>query len=130
MGRQLCHRTYKPKKESQELGYKKSNKYSPYYNSNTWHQLREWKQSHSPLCEACLLQGRSVPMNEVHHLHVFMSGKNKDEKWALFTNPSNLASLCTHHHKLIHRMLKKYNVDNATIQQLIKYEEQLKNKIE
>ena len=122
----LKRRTFRPKKENKELGYKKSSDYSPYYGSKQWKILREWKRTKSPLCEACLLQGKFVPMDEVHHLRTFMSGSTREEKWSIFTNPDVLCSLCNHHHKLIHKYMQKLNTNYLSLEQLIAYEEQEK----
>lgn len=120
----ITKRTYRQKRPKKELGYKKSKDYQPYYGSKQWKILREWKKTQSPLCEACLLQSKFVPMDEVHHLRTFMSGSTREEKWDIFTNPDGLASLCNYHHKLIHKYMQKLNTNYLSLEQLIAYEEQ------
>lgn len=57
-----------------------------------WRRVRAQKLAHDPLCEVCLLTGRTTSATEVDH---------KIEMWArldLTFTPENLQSLCTRCH--------------------------------
>lgn len=103
----IQNRTYKPKREKRELGYKKSKEWSEFYGSRAWSNLRTWKITHDSLCENCLKYGISTPAEHVHHKIPFRLGKTKDEKWELFLDPDNLESLCSSCHHLIHNQINK-----------------------
>ncbi len=118
----IQNRTYRQKREKKELGYKKSKDYATFYNDRRWDKLRNWYRIQHPLCEACLLEGRSVPMKEVHHLHIWRTGETPDEKWARFLDPDNLCSLCTDHHKKIHNYLNKLQLDYTSIENFVAYD--------
>ena len=74
-----------------------------YYNSKYWKILRNQFIREHPLCYDCILEGRSTPAEEVHHLIPFYSGKDDNERWNLLLDPNNLVSLCIKHHHMRHR---------------------------
>lgn len=83
------------------------NESSNYYNSKAWHQLRNAYYLSHPLCERCLLNGRSVQAEHVHHIHPFMLGKTDEERWRLLLDANNLMSLCIEcHHEMHHQKIK------------------------
>lgn len=83
------------------------NESSNYYNSKAWHQLRNAYYLSHPLCERCLLNGRSVQAEHVHHIQPFMTGKTDEERWSLLLDVNNLMSLCIEcHHEMHHQKIK------------------------
>lgn len=64
---------------------------------NNWRRLRGAYAKAHPLCEECLLEGKMVPMEEVHHVLPLSAGGSNT--W------DNLKSLCRHHHQLAHLAL-------------------------
>ena len=118
----LKRRTYRPKKEHKELGYKKSREWSEFYQSRAWSLLREWKRQQNPICEICEREGKITPMNDVHHIVPFRQGKTKDDKWKLFLDADNLVSLCTEHHKKIHNYLNMNQLSFITLDSFIEYD--------
>lgn len=73
-----------------------------YYGSRAWANLRNEKLMDDPLCECCLLKGKITPATCVHHLKPFSKGVDDVEKWQLFLDENNLASLCSKCHTAIH----------------------------
>lgn len=76
--------------------------YSKLYNSQHWKNLRNWYWRHHPLCEDCMLAGRTTPGEEVHHLVPISTGKTLEEKYALLLDEDNLRTLCKECHLKIH----------------------------
>lgn len=119
---------YKDKKElyNKSKSIKNRRKYGEYYQSSKWKDLRAIKFVNDPCCEVCKQQGIVKPTEEVHHLHVFLSGKTEEDKWSLLLDYSNLCSCCRYHHHLFHDYLRRYNKNQATIDELIEYEDKYK----
>jgi 5-methylcytosine-specific restriction protein A len=107
--RELMPTINKPKRSTKlQAPYKRewnaiSNKY---YGSPGWKKLRNQYILSHPLCEDCLLEGRSVPAAEIHHIIPWATGITADDKWKLLLDPNNLRALCIKHHKLVHQQLK------------------------
>jgi 5-methylcytosine-specific restriction protein A len=72
-----------------------------FYGRTAWLKLRELKLSESPLCEACLKQGRTTPGDHVHHVE---SVKARPD---LSLCLKNLATLCRPCHTKIENDLKR-----------------------
>ena len=120
---------YKNKKE-EYLKHKqktKRDRYSKYYGSKQWHDLRNRYYSIHPICEVCERQGLIRPADHIHHKKRFLSGINETAKWRLLLNPTNLLAVCERHHKYAHEYMNKYNTDTADIEEIIQYEEELNN---
>jgi 5-methylcytosine-specific restriction protein A len=60
-----------------------------------WRKIRTRYVRKHPLCERCLLEGRYVPVEEVHHIVPLSEGGSNDE--------SNLMSLCHSCHEKMHK---------------------------
>lgn len=58
----------------------------------SWQKIRDWKLRESPLCEACMREGRPNPAQVVHH---------KDENQRN-NAPENLESMCRDCHERHH----------------------------
>jgi len=128
----LTNRTYRTKKEkndTKDRGYIKPKKYAKYYNSKQWKDLREWYRTKNMLCEICAKEGRSVPMDHVHHLHVWSAGKTQDEKWQLLLDPENLCSLCTYHHLMTHKFLNSLGVTYLSVDEIVKLDSEEHDKL-
>ena len=75
-----------------------------YYNSKAWKTLRNLYIREHPLCEMCLNEGKTTPAEEIHHIVPFLTGLTAQQRWALLSDKNNLMSLCSKHHKEIHKM--------------------------
>lgn len=119
---------YANKREEHNKKKSKSNnrKYGVYYQSSKWKHLRAIKFVNNPCCEVCERQGIVKPTEEIHHLHVFLSGKNELDKWTLLLDYNNLCGCCAYHHHLFHDYLRRYNKTECTINDLLSYEERYK----
>ena len=111
----ITKRTYKEKRPKKELGYKKSKDWDEFYQSHKWKTLRTWYMREHPLCENCLAYLISTPAIDCHHKIPFRTGKTKDDKWKLFSDPNNLMALCESCHYKIHKQINEtgeiiYNV--------------------
>lgn len=60
----------------------------------TWQAARRKYKAKHPLCEMCLVEGKAVPMEQVHHIVPLSQGGTHDE--------SNLMSVCKSCHSKIH----------------------------
>lgn len=92
-GEQYCneHRKIEEKNyESFSRGYQANRRYG-----YKWKKIRDRYVSKHPLCERCLLEGKYVPVEEVHHIIPLSEGGSNDE--------SNLMSLCRSCHEKIHK---------------------------
>lgn len=94
-----------PKKKNKTVdnnGNKK--KRQKYYNLKVWAETRDNKLREQPLCEMCLncINEKITPATQVHHIVSFMSVNDPAEQMKLFTEPSNLMSICDECHGLIH----------------------------
>ena len=78
-----------------------------FYNTTRWIKLRDWMRAYHPLCQLCLLQNKTVPMVEVHHIVPIKTGRSNYEKELLAYDPSNLVSLCERCHDGVHVLLRK-----------------------
>ena len=83
------------------------NLWNKYYGNKIWENLRTLKLSQQPYCECCYKYiNRVVPATCVHHCVPFATGITEDDKWQLFTDYSNLMSLCDDCHKEVHRQMQ------------------------
>ncbi len=96
---------------NKDVGYKKNNSSSQYYNTKQWVNLRNYYYKRQPLCECCLAHGYVTPATEVHHKRRILSGKTEEDRYELLTDESNLMSLCYRCHDAIHNKMHKYNMD-------------------
>lgn len=76
-----------------------------YYNSKYWKTLRNQFIREHPICHDCMLEGKSTPAEECHHIIPFFTGKDDEERWRLLLDPNNLVSLCIMHHHRRHKMM-------------------------
>lgn len=93
----------KPKKKST---YVKHTVTSKAYNSD-WKKLRDSYLMISPLCEMCLLEDKTTPTEEIHHVKPLSTAKDELEMMELLLDSNNLMALCKNHHHQIHNELRK-----------------------
>ena len=112
------------KKQEHDKKRSKNNRkiYGKYYQSPKWKELRAYKFANTPYCEVCDRQSIVKECDEIHHKIPFLTGKTEEEKWSLLLDYNNLISCCSYHHHLFHDYLRRYNKDQATIDELIDYE--------
>lgn len=72
------------------------------YNSNKWRKLRLSQLMQQPLCELCLLRGKTTLAVDVHHKDSFLN-YNGDKRYAVAYDPNNLMSLCKECHAELHK---------------------------
>ena len=63
------------------------------YQSRRWKRVRAIKIINNPLCEDCLLEGKTIQVQEVHHIIPI------EVRPDLAFDYDNLMSLCVEHHK-------------------------------
>lgn len=84
-------------------------RYSQFYNSKEWHDLRNFKwQESNGLCEMCLEEGIVRQGREVHH-KIFI-----EDDWNKRFDYDNLILLCPDHHNQMHERispLQKFLLD-------------------
>ena len=90
----------KPKKRPNYKKYRK-----PY--NNLWTILRNSYLMEHPLCERCLLDGKIVAAQEVHHIKRILEGKDELEQKEIMLDSNNLMALCRDCHKKIHNAMRK-----------------------
>jgi 5-methylcytosine-specific restriction protein A len=69
---------------------------------NRYRKLRQAYLIFNPLCQDCLLEGKTTPATQVHHLRRILSGNDELEMIEIATDPTNLMGLCEYHHNLRH----------------------------
>ncbi len=74
--------------------------------SKEWRRLRAEKITRCPLCEDCLLAGRTRLATEVHHVTPIERGRSEREMERLALDPHNLRSLCRECHQNAHKTAK------------------------
>lgn len=90
--------------------------WSRLYKTAAWRRLREYQLSRQPLCEFCLRTEDVTEATIVDHI------KAHKGDLELFHDPSNLQSLCKHHHDSAKQMIdlgKKvvtYGIDGYPIE--------------
>ena len=92
-----------------------------YYNTSTWHKLRQMKlEEQCGLCQDCLDETvinedgtygeKLTPASDVHHLMSFAEkGLSEAERQRRFCDIGNLVCLCRWHHLLRHGLVKDRN---------------------
>ena len=75
-------------------------RYSQFYNSKQWHNLRNFKwQSSNGVCEMCLKDGIINEAREIHHIVPI------EKDWNKKLDYENLIALCPEHHNLMHERI-------------------------
>lgn len=72
------------------------------YQSALWRKLRMCKLTESPLCEVCLIEGRTKGGDHVHHLVSFVDVYDEVERHRLAYDPENLLTVCEGCHGRLH----------------------------
>lgn len=72
-----------------------------------WTKLRNSYFMTHPLCERCLLDNKTVPGEEVHHIKPISTAKSDEEREALLLDSSNLMTLCKECHHKLHESMRK-----------------------
>ena len=109
--RQKIRQKLNERSDYQEEQYKiRQAKWQKYYNTPIWEGLRNMKYSNTPVCECCYKwKGIVQQAEEIHHAQPYGTGINEQQKWELFTDYTNLVSLCKNCHKLVHKLMNKYH---------------------
>ena len=75
-------------------------KFSQFYNSKQWHELRNFKwQESNGLCELCLKDGIINEAREIHHIVPI------EKDWNKRLDYENLIALCPSHHQEMHNRI-------------------------
>lgn len=77
------------------------------YSTQKWQNLRKAKLMEMPLCECCLVGGRYVPAQVVHHRDSFTNYDNPEVRRVKAFDGGNLVSLCSKCHNALHGILSK-----------------------
>lgn len=91
---------FKPKKKHKNEGNRQ--KRQDIYNTTLWKRMRLSKLREQPLCEVCLLLGKSILAEHVHHKISFMEANDIYERDRLAFDSENLMSVCNECHNRIH----------------------------
>ena len=89
----------KPKKQRKTLNTEKRQEV---YNTSLWRRMRLAKLRNNPLCEICLLEGRTTLGEHIHHLRSFMEADTIEERDQLAYDSNNLLTVCTEDHNRLH----------------------------
>jgi 5-methylcytosine-specific restriction protein A len=88
-----------------------NNKYSKYYGSKAWKELRNWYISNHVLCENCLRYNIFTPAECVHHKQIFSHAVSQEDKYNLLLAPQNCMSLCESCHQEMHNIARTKGLD-------------------
>ena len=104
----ISHRRISTKKDRErEQNKRRNEKWNIYYGSPKWKKLRDYYKALHPICQDCMIEGRSVPADEIHHKVPWSWFTLEDGKWAALFDIDNLCSLCKQHHLERHQHLTK-----------------------
>lgn len=95
--------------DRKEVSNRRNSKWNHYYQDRRWKRLREWQITNHPICYDCMMNGRSVPAEHVHHVIPFSKGQTEEERIALLLDPDNIVSLCKNCHDKRHKLLNSEN---------------------
>lgn len=96
--------------DKKEVSTRRNSKWNHYYQDRRWKRLREWQITNHPICYDCMMNGRSVPAEEVHHVIPFSRGKTEEERIELLLDPDNVVSLCKNCHDIRHKLLNQQSL--------------------
>lgn len=107
----ISHRRISTRKEREKDQNKRRNeKWNHYYGNPKWKKLRDYYILLHPICEECMINGRSVPAEHVHHRVPFSFFNLEEDRWAALLDVDNLECVCAQCHNEIHQHL--YKPDN------------------
>lgn len=76
------------------------------YNTQRWRTMRSNFLLMNPLCEECLKNGKTTPVDDIHHRVSFMSTDDIVTRRALAFDYNNLVALCDSCHAKEHNPRK------------------------
>lgn len=87
----------------------RSLEYQRLMKSRKWKRIRDEYIKAHPLCERCEAEGRTRPVEEVHHIIPVAYIRDPERMRALAYDKTNLQSLCSDCHHAVHEemMTKK-----------------------
>lgn len=93
-----------------------------FYSSDNWIRLRDTARSKfNGLCIMCLIKDNKVKSEDyVHHIH------NTKDYWERRLELNNLITLCSSHHKEVHRLMDR-GLEDKVIKDLLKLIKQYEN---
>lgn len=92
------------------------------YGTKKWKELRLSKLQKDPMCEVCMLEGKTKLAEDVHHLDSFMNYNDMMREYKAF-DFKNLISVCRNCH------ISKFHAKDGYLRNC-KTIEEVKNKIE
>lgn len=98
----------KPRRKHKSKSHGKCKEIANLYNSTQWVKLRKAHIMQNPLCEQCLIEGKTKLAEEVHHIRPISTGADELEMMSIAYDPYNLMSLCVKHHHEIHKKMNKH----------------------
>lgn len=90
----------KPKRKNNNSGKYKNRQ--EVYNTTLWRRMRMSKLMEQPLCEVCLMMGKTTLAEHIHHKISFLEAKDIYERDELAFSYENLMSVCQEHHNSLH----------------------------
>lgn len=90
----------KPKRKNNNSGKYKNRQ--EVYNTTLWRRMRMSKLMEQPLCEVCLMMGKTTLAEHIHHIKSFVNATNIYERDELAFSYENLMSVCHECHNNLH----------------------------
>lgn len=91
------------------------------YNSKEWKNgLRLVQLRKQPLCQVCELLGRTTLGQCCHHIRTFVGVQTTEDMYDIAFDESNLCTLCTKHHSMMHSLNEMKNKREKTPEDLAK----------
>lgn len=91
---------YKPKRKNSNIS--NLNKRQEVYNTTLWKKMRLAYLTEHPLCEICVMEGKTTLGEDIHHVHSFMDAKDIYERDRLAFDSNNLITVCKICHSRLH----------------------------
>lgn len=88
------------------------------YATSRWRKLRSGYIMQHPLCEICLLDGRVVPSEDVHHKDSFMNYDGLQRLGKAY-DTDNLVALCKRCHAALHKSGRTHGLDLEGLAEII-----------
>ena len=106
----ISKRRISPPSDKKERVKRHNEKWNHYYGSVAWKHLRDYYKSLHPICQECMINGRSVPAEHLHHRIPFSWFDLEEDRRAALLDIENLEPVCAECHSKIHQHL--YKPDN------------------
>jgi 5-methylcytosine-specific restriction protein A len=84
----------------------RKSEYQHIYQDKRWKFIVAARKRENPLCQRCEAKNKVKPLDEIHHIIPFDTGRTPEEVEALAFDYDNTMSVCEKCHEALHKELK------------------------